>query len=99
KQTAVKLRKGSLLIDIAVAQHIGAEDRAKSSIAKGQGVDGSSAHWPRTLSGGAGAGSAVGVKADRHVVGKFHSQPRQQRAGAATGVEPRPAASRQIRHA
>src|SRR5438552_3720884 len=66
REAAAKLLQRLPVVHIPMAQHIGAEDRGKRRVDKGQRIDRTAAHRARALSAGAGAGTLIGVETDNH---------------------------------
>ena len=90
----MELRQRRALVDPAMAQHVGADDRAERAVGEGQRVDRAGADRASALGAGALAGETVGVEPDRGAIRQRGGQAREQPAGAAAGIEQLPAARR-----
>jgi hypothetical protein len=88
-QASPKLSQGRALIDIPMAQHVGAEDRLESSFREGKLVDRAITDRTAALLGGARAGSSVDLQPDGVSAGEFGSDLGQETAGATASIEDR----------
>src|SRR6266852_9651098 len=83
-EAATELPQGAVLIDVAMAQNVGAEDHGKGAVGEGKGIDRSGTDWPCALGRCPSAGLLVSVKPEQRAIGVPRGQLGEESACPAT---------------
>ena len=87
------LQQGAALINIAMAQDVGAKDHSKGVVGERKRVDRSGADRLAALGGCSSAGHQVDVEPEQCVIGVTRRQPGEKTAGSATCIQDPPLSS------